>query len=70
MPRKTKKLKPKLKSYSIIADAVGVGAKYVTNRLWKYTNPPSGWTEIDDARLVELIENEIMLALEAVIDYE
>jgi len=70
MPRKTKKLKPKLKSYSIIADAVGIGAKYVTNRLWKYKDAPLEWTEADDERLVELIENEIMLALEAVIDYE
>jgi len=68
--RKTKKLKPKLKSYSIIADAVGIGAKYVTNRLWKYKDAPLEWTEADDERLVELIENEIMLALEAVIDYE
>ena len=66
-----KKTKLKLNTYRIVADAVSLGAKFATNRLWKYhSGPPVGWTDEDDRRLPELIEHEVLMALDDVINFD
>lgn len=56
--------KLKLKTYSIIEDAVEKGISYRLNRAHKHTDTPSQET------LAQEIERAVMFELEEVIDFE
>jgi hypothetical protein len=60
----TKKIKPKMRVYSIMADAVETGVISGLNKARKYTDTPT------DAEIIQQISSYVMLQLEEVIDFE
>jgi len=53
----------RLRGYEVVAQAVAEGAGHAARRALKHTASPSR------DRLEELIEHEVMLALDAVLDF-
>ena len=66
--KKKKKIRVKLDTWTVVRAAVEEGARFATNG--KRANVLFSSTEGERDQLRELIENEVMLALDQVIDFD